>query len=697
LGTLPGLFVAIAFSMNELKPATRYTSTSLHEAVKLRLDEPGSFSQGVVPQTIPKFFAEVCKNHPELPALVWETPGAGVDGWTTLNYREYQERVEQAALMLLSVGLEERSSVGILAFNCPEWFFAQFGTLRAGGVVAGIYPSNSAEAVYHVLATGESTVCIVDDAQQMAKLRAIKERLPRLKAVIQLHGPFESFVDQEPGYFSWQKLQERNFSNDLKEELKDRESRVYANECAMLIFTSGTVGLPKAVMLTHDNIIFDTKSAAACLKDVQLGKESFVSYLPLSHVAAQIFDIFLGLSHAGCVTFADKDALKGTLIKTFRKARPTKMFGVPRVFEKLQERLVAAEAKAKPYSRLLLAQARAAVAEHKTTLIEGKTPSLCGRVKYFLASRLVKRIRAMIGLEQSNFFLTGGAPISVEMKQYFLGLDMPLGECYGLSESGGIVAMNVGNHVSNLYSAGPTVRGATVMVQDQDSNGEGEILMRGRSIFMGYLGLQEKTEETIKEDGWLHSGDLGFIDPKGNLVISGRIKELIITTGGENIPPVHIEELIRKELPCVSNVLLIGDHRKYLTVLMSLKTKSDAKTGIPLDALREETIEWLQDLDIHETRLSSLLNIPSDLQLPNDTAAVSAALDITAEPNLLEALEEGIKRANKHAISNAQKVQKFALIPHEFSLATGELGPTLKIRRNIVHAKYAKVIERLYK
>ncbi|XP_016945712.3 long-chain-fatty-acid--CoA ligase heimdall [Drosophila suzukii] len=681
--------------MYDLKPATSYTSTSLHEAVKLRLDEPGSFTKTVEPQTIPQFFREACENYADLPALVWETPGSGVDGWTTLTYSEYQERVEQTALMLLGVGVEERSSVGILAFNCPEWFFAEFGTLRAGAVVAGIYPSNSAEAVYHVLSTGEASVCVVDDAQQMAKLRAIKDRLPRLKAVIQLHGPFEAFVDQEPEYFSWQKLQERTFSNELREELVARESRIRANECAMLIFTSGTVGMPKAVMLSHDNLVFDTKSATERLQDVQIGKESFVSYLPLSHVAAQIFDVFLSLTHAGCVTFADKDALKGTLIRTFRKARPTKMFGVPRVFEKLQERLVAAEAKARPYSRLLEARARAAVAEHQITLIAGKSPSIYGNTKYWLASRIIKPIREMIGLDNCRVFLTGGAPTSEEMKKFFLGLDMPLGECYGMSETGGAVTLNV--QINNLYSSGKACEGLSLKIQEPDCNGQGEILMRGRSIFMGYLGLPEKTEETVKEDGWLHSGDLGYLDPKGNLVISGRLKELIITAGGENIPPVHIEDLVKKELPCVSNVLLIGDHRKYLTVLLSLKTKFDGKTGIPQDALREETIEWLRDLGIHETRLSELLNIPSDLQLPNDTAAQAAALEITAEPKLLEAIEEGIKRANKHAISSAQKVQKFALIPHEFSLATGELGPTLKIRRNIVHAKYAQVIERLYK
>jgi len=301
----------------------------------------------------------------------------------------------------------------------------------------------------------------------------------------------------------------------------------------------------------------------------------------------------------------------------------------------------------------------------------------------------------MIGLDNCRVFLTGGAPTSEEMKKFFLGLDMPLGECYGMSETGGAVTLNV--QINNLYSSGKACEGLSLKIQEPDCNGQGEILMRGRSIFMGYLGLPEKTEETVKEDGWLHSGDLGYLDPKGNLVISGRLKELIITAGGENIPPVHIEDLIKKELPCVSNVLLIGDHRKYLTVLLSLKSKFDVKTGIPQDALREETIEWLRDLGIHETRLSELLNIPSDLELPNDTAAQAAALEITAEPKLLEAIEEGIKRANKHAISSAQKVQKFALIPHEFSLATGELGPTLKIRRNIVHAKYAQVIERLYK
>lgn len=321
--------------------------------------------------------------------------------------------------------------------------------------------------------------------------------------------------------------------------------------------------------------------------------------------------------------------------------------------------------------------------------------SIFGATKYWLAARLIRPIQRLLGLEQCKYFLTGGAPVSTELKHFFLGLDMPLCDLYGLSETGGALTLHP-TRINNLYSSGTPLKGFEVRINEPDVNGHGEIVVRGRSVFMGYVNQPDKTEEAIDADGWLHSGDLGYLDSFGNIVISGRLKELIITAGGENIPPVHIEELIKRELPCVSNALLIGDHRKYLTVLLALKTKSDPQTGRPLDELRDETIEWLRHIGLNQTHLSELLNIPADLQLPNEERALAAALEINAEPKLYEALEQGIKRANKDAISNAQCVQKFALLPHEFSMLTGELGPTLKVRRNIVHAKYAPVIERLY-
>lgn len=372
------LFISKTCTMNDidlraqddekLRPATSYTSTSLQQPVLLRK----SIDPNVPAQTIPEFFRDKCERFAKLPALVWESPELGKDVWTTWTYEEYARAVDQTALMLLELGLEERSSVGVLAFNCAEWFLAELGTLRAGGIVAGIYPTNSAEAVLHTLEVSEATICIVDDDKQMAKLRAIRHRLPRLKAVIQLHGPYESFVDQEQGYYSWSQLLKRQEpSEDLREELLRRERAVCANDCAMLIFTSGTVGMPKAVMLSHDSVVYNSKIIATELEKVSEGCERVVSYLPLSHIAAQVFDIFLSLELGTCVYFADKDALRGTLVRTFLKARPTCMFGVPRVFQKFQEKLVAAEAKAKPYSRLLLAKAREAVAQHQLTQIAG--------------------------------------------------------------------------------------------------------------------------------------------------------------------------------------------------------------------------------------------------------------------------------------------------------------------------------------
>ncbi|EDW11886.1 long-chain-fatty-acid--CoA ligase heimdall [Drosophila mojavensis] len=674
--------------MEKLRPANSYTSNSLHEAVLLRKDEQDTI--GVY--TVPELFRESCQKFGKLPALVWERPEQ--KDWITLNYEEYQQQVELAARMLLHVGLEARSSLGILAFNCPEWFIAELAALRAGGVLAGIYPSNSAEACFHALATSEATVCVVDDEKQMAKLRAIKHRLPRLKTVIQLHGPYESFVNQEEGYFSWQHLMALDLEQ-LQPELQRRESAIYANDCAMLVFTSGTVGMPKAVMLSHDSLVFETKIVGATLKNTELGGERIVSYLPLSHIAAQIFDVFLALEHGGCVYFADRDALKGTLVRTFQKAKPTRMFGVPRVFEKFQERLVAAEAKASPYSRYLLAKARDVVEQHQLAKIAGEKISLYGEAKYWFAHRLIRPIRQMLGLDLCKTFLTGAAPVSSELKHYFLGLDMPLGDIYGMSESAGAITLH--ETMTNLYSSGTPLVGIEVKIHEPDAKGQGEIVTRGRHNFMGYLGQPLKTEEAIKPDGWMYTGDMGYMDEHGNLVICGRIKELIITAGGENIPPVHIEELIKEELPCISNALLVGDHRKYLTVLLSLKTKSDPHTGLPLDELRGDTIAWLQELGLNQTHLSQLLNIPADLQLPNDERSLAAALDINAEPKLYEAIDAGIKRANLKAISSAQRVQKFALLPHEFSVPTGELGPTLKTRRNIVHKKYAPLIERLYK
>ncbi|XP_036342947.1 long-chain-fatty-acid--CoA ligase heimdall-like [Rhagoletis pomonella] len=678
----------VATCVNSVKPASSYISTSLYEPVKLRIGKQGVAA--TEPQSIPHFFHDRCTRYADLPALVYASEPLDPNATSaTVTYAEYERHVEQTALMLLHVGLQPRSSIGMLAFNCPEWYYAEIAALRANGIVAGIYPSSSPEAVQHALETSQATVCVVDDDKQMAKVREVKERLPLLRAVIQLHGPFENFVGKEEGYYRWTDVIALEYDDQLREELAQRERAVGANECAILIFTSGTTGFPKATMLSHDSVIMNAKFVASSVSHFSKAGERSVSYLPLNHIAAQIFDVYRGLEMGSCIYFADQDALKGSLTKTFAKARPSSMFGVPRVFEKMQEKLKQVTANSSRFSRYTLDWAREVTLDHY--LSKSDKPSHSSHsFKLWLASKLTHQVKYALGLDQCSWIIVGGAPVTTELKKFFTSLDMPLCEAYGISEMGGAAVLNL--DYGNLYSCGKALDGVEIKIYKPNEDGHGEVCLRSRSTMMGYLNELEKTLEILTEDGWLLTGDLGYLDSVGNLTITGRIKELVITAGGENIPPVHVENLVKAELPCVSNALLVGDQRKYLSILLTLKTDMDSTTGMPLDILHPDAIAWLQELGFNYTRLSEVLNIPADLSEYDDTTLL-----VQPDAKIVAAIEEALKRANQRSLSNAQKVQKFAILPHDFSVPTGELGPTLKSRRKIILQKYAAIIDRIYK
>lgn len=252
---------------------------------------------------------------------------------------------------------------------------------------------------------------------------------------------------------------------------------------------------------------------------------------------------------------------------------------------------------------------------------------------------------------------------------------MPILDVFGMSETTG------GHSISTLEApafetSGKSMPGTKTKVINVDEKGHGEICAQGRHIFMGYLNDPEKTNEAIDDEGWLRTGDVGYIDKDGYIFITGRIKELIITAGGENIPPVIIENLVKTECPAISNAFLVGDKRKFLTMLVTLKTEMNSDGG-PRDELTPEMIKWVEGLGLSYVKLSEILNAGPD-------------------PAVVQAIQEAINRANKSSVSNAQKVQKFAILPHDFSIPTGELGPTMKLKRNVVAEKYHDVIEKFY-
>ncbi|XP_018376144.1 PREDICTED: long-chain-fatty-acid--CoA ligase ACSBG2-like isoform X2 [Trachymyrmex cornetzi] len=534
------------------------------------------------------------------------------------------------------------------------------------GLATGIYTTNSPEACQYCAEYSRANIIVVEDEKQLQKILQIKHNLPYLKAIIQYDGkPIEKDI------LSWDDL-----LNIGKTESEDKLSHVLktigVNECCILVYTSGTVGNPKAVMLNHDNMLHGVRAIISTLQ-IKEKSEIIVSYLPLSHVAAQLVDVIANITLATTVYFADPGALKGTLINTLLVAQPTIFLGVPRVWEKIYEKMQEKARNNGVIKTWIAKWAKAQGLHYYTNKMNGIDYKHWG---YIFAKWLVfDKVKAALGLNKCNIFVTAAAPLSIDIKKYFLSLDVPVSEVYGMSENSGPHTLTDFKEYS-LYGVGRPISGVYTKLDNIDEHGEGEVCMSGRHIFMGYLNAPEKTEEAKDKNGWLHSGDLGKFDSKGNLSITGRIKELIITSGGENVAPYNIEQSILSELPYLSNAMVVGDKRKYLTVLITLKSNMNEETGAPLDTLTPDVLKWAQSI-------GSSVKTVTEVISSRDAA-------------IYEEINEAIKRSNIQAISNAQKVQKFEILPHDFSIPTGELGPTLKLKKNVVQKMYADLIDKMY-
>ncbi len=586
--------------------------------------------------TVMQVFDNAARTWPSLPALKTKKSGA----WREISWKDYHARSRQVAKAFIKLGLEPGQGVSIIGANCPEWFYADVGAIYAGGVPAGIYTTSSAEQCQYITDHCDAAVAVVEDKAQLDKYLAVREQLPKLKAIVVIDG---AGADPANGIHAFDTLY------DLGKDVSDADldARVAAqkpDDMATLIYTSGTTGQPKAVIMSHDNLTWTARTALPLI-GIQPG-ECIISYLPLSHIAEQIVSVHGPMVAGVTVWFAESmDKLGDNL----REVRPHAFLGVPRVWEKIQAKVMAAGAQNTGLKKKIAAWARGVGLKGGYAEQEGRSKPLF----YGLANKLVfSKVRERLGLDRSRFQMTAAAPISKSTLEFFLSLGVPIYEVYGMSECAGPATVSLPNKYKTA-KAGFVLPGTELKIAE-----DGEICMRGRHVFKGYLKNEEATRETIDGDGWLHSGDIGVLDPDGFLRITDRKKDLLITAGGENVAPQVIEGML-KGIPVVSQAVVLGDRMKFLTALITLDPER-----LPTDA--------------------------ATAQSPAKTVAEAAKC---AKFNAW--LMKEVEAVNKR-LARVQTIKKVTILPHDLTVEGGELTPTMKVKRKVVNERYQSEIAAMY-
>lgn len=571
---------------------------------------------------------------PGAPALRHKQDGR----WHTITWGEYRERVHLAGRALIAMGLAAGEHVVIIGFNCPEWFIADVGAIVAGLIPSGIYTTSSTEQCRWIADHCDARVAFVENEEQLAKFLEIRASLPKLRAIVLMHGETSA-----RDVLGWNQFLDMG-RTVLDHDVEARAAAQRPDDVCTMIYTSGTTGVPKAVMLTHRNLVWVVETAGR-LAGVRPGDE-MISYLPLSHVAELCFSLIANLVLGTTISFAESLDLLGDAMK---EVRPHHFLAVPRVWEKIQARMEAAGAAAPPVRRRIVAWARGIGLRGGYAMQQGKRPPLL----YPLADLLVfRKVRQALGLDRTRTLISGAAPIARNTLEFFLSLGLPICEIYGMSETTAVITISTPRH-NRTGKAGRVLAGTELRFAD-----DGEILVRGPNVFKGYYKDDALGSEVLDADGWLHTGDIGTMDADGFVEITDRKKELIITAGGENIAPSLIEAHL-KSVHGVQQAVVVGDKRRFLAALIVLDPAKlptlAAAAGVPVTTLAE--------------------------------AASSSAL--------VEYVQRQIDVANR-SLARVQTVKRIALLTEEFSIEGGELTPSLKLKRRVVNQKYATIIERLY-
>ncbi|MGP3960397.1 AMP-dependent synthetase/ligase [Nonomuraea sp. 3N208] len=556
-------------------------------------------------------------------------------GWESISWREVGERVRGLALGLAKLGAGPGKRVSILCSTRLDWILTDLAVLATGAATTTIYPSNTAAESAFVITDSGSTMVIAENDDQVAKLRSVQKELPDVTHVV--------VIDGSPSDDGWVlTLDSVSAADGDYDAMVDAISQ---DDLATLIYTSGTTGRPKGVELTHDNWLY-TSDAVAKINLISPDDLHFL-WLPLSHSFGKLLEVVM--IHIGVPTAIDGRLDK--IAENLGVVKPTIMAAAPRIFEKIHNTVTATVRREGGAKLKIFNWARATGIRVARARQAGATIPLTTRVEYALADRLVfAKLRDRFG-GRIRYFISGAAPLSMEMAEFFDAAGLPILEGYGLTESSAGSFLNRPESVK-FGTVGPPLPGTEVRIAD-----DGEVLIGGRGIMRGYHGLPAETGAAL-EDGWLHTGDIGELDAEGRLRITDRKKELIKTSGGKYIAPTYLEGKIKAACPYVSHVFVHGDRRNYVTALVTLD----------MDVVKP----WAQ-----------AESLPQDPQ------------ELREHPRMREEVQKAIDLVNAEQASYAT-VKKFAILADDFAVETGELTASLKIKRKAVEERYGETLDSFY-
>jgi long-chain acyl-CoA synthetase len=584
----------------------------------------------------------VLGRHPK-PLLIGQVRDGAIAGEST---RDWFDRVRDLALGLASLGVGMGDRVVIMSESRPEWLTADLAILTLGGVTVPVYATLTAAQARYIIQDAGARVAFVSTAEQLEKLQSVRHQLPALEAIV----TFASAPAGSTSVLTLDALVTRGHARLMGEwgagrQFRDNTREIRPEQLATIIYTSGTTGEPKGVMLSHANLI-SNMIAGHTIVPVKEDDVS-LSFLPLSHSFERLVS-YVYLAHGVTIVFAESMETVG---RDLAIVKPTVMTGVPRVYEKFQARILE-RGQALPQPRRTLFHWGVKVA-HAKARAEGGGGNAGGilALEAALADRLVfSKIRESIG-GRLWCLVSGSAPLPVDAAEFFHGLGLPITEGYGLTETSPVVSANpIG--AARIGTVGKPIPGVEVRIAE-----DGEILVRGPNVMMGYYNKPEETAAVLK-DGWFHTGDIGALDAEGYLRITDRKKDLLVTSGGKKVAPQPIEGIL-KQSRLVAEAVLLGDRRRFIAALI------------------------VPDFIALERRLKDLGRPPADRAV------------LVGRDDVVALYDEVVKALNRE-LSQFEQIKKFRVLPREFTIASGELTPTMKVKRKSVEENWAAEIEELY-